>query len=230
LRNARGVPALTSSQQGEDRPSTGAQERILARLQPFIADALNTLETFDVPLLKSGDAELVVADGNGRIVYLSVEARRLLALAAHAEIGSGGMAQESRALPPAVVRICENLTRVLNNKNTTEAPEYHHRSVWGDFTFRAYRLDPTDASSSLVGVTVAHRQPLPIGLAWQISQLPLTARQAEVCFLMTVGLSYAEIAERLGISPHTAIAHSRLIYEKLDVSNRTELATKLLAS
>ena len=35
----------------------------------------------------------------------------------------------------------------------------------------------------------------------QIGKLPLSARQAEVCFHMAQGLSYAEIAERLGIRP-----------------------------
>ena len=47
---------------------------------------------------------------------------------------------------------------------------------------------------------------------------------------MAVGLSFAEIAERLGISPHTAIAHSRWVHNKQDVSNRVELVYKLLAS
>ena len=63
----------------------------------------------------------------------------------------------------------------------------------------------------------------------QIGKLPLSARQAEVCFHMAQGLSYTEIAERLGISPHTAVAHSRWIYHKLDVSSRAELVDRLLS-
>jgi DNA-binding CsgD family transcriptional regulator len=199
-------------------------------LQPFIAYALSTPEAFNLPLLDSGHPEFVVADGKGRIVYLSGKARRLLTLAAHTDIGSGATALEPPVLPPEVVRICENFAGVRNGENTAEAPAYHHRTIWGGFTFRASRLDPTEASSSLVGVTIAHREPLPMRLAWQVSRLPLTPRQSEVCFLMAVGLSYPEIAERLGISPHTAVAHRRWVYEKLEVSNRTELVNKLLAS
>jgi DNA-binding CsgD family transcriptional regulator len=32
----------------------------------------------------------------------------------------------------------------------------------------------------------------------------------------------------LGISPHTTVAHSSWVYDKLGVSNRTELVQKLL--
>jgi DNA-binding CsgD family transcriptional regulator len=43
---------------------------------------------------------------------------------------------------------------------------------------------------------------------------------------MATGLSYRAIAERLNISRHTVIAHSRWVYGKLDVSNHSELVSK----
>ncbi len=46
--------------------------------------------------------------------------------------------------------------------------------------------------------------------------------------MMSQGASYGEIASALGISEHTAITHSRKIYQKADVHNRTELVSKLL--
>jgi DNA-binding CsgD family transcriptional regulator len=64
----------------------------------------------------------------------------------------------------------------------------------------------------------------------QMEHLSLTNRQAQVCLLMAIGLSYAAIAQRLEISRHTAIAHSRWIYNTLNVGNRTELVNRLLAS
>jgi DNA-binding CsgD family transcriptional regulator len=45
---------------------------------------------------------------------------------------------------------------------------------------------------------------------------------------MATGASNEEIAERLGISRHTAKQHGRWIYNKLDVHNRAELVSKIL--
>jgi predicted ATPase/serine/threonine protein kinase/DNA-binding CsgD family transcriptional regulator len=57
----------------------------------------------------------------------------------------------------------------------------------------------------------------------------LTAREVEVLRLVAQGLSNAQIAERLIISPYTVNAHMRSIYSKLEVSSRIavmQFATK----
>ncbi len=59
--------------------------------------------------------------------------------------------------------------------------------------------------------------------------MPLNSREAEVCLHMANGASNEAIADRLGISKHTAITHGRWIYTKLDVHNRAELVSKLLS-
>ena len=67
-------------------------------------------------------------------------------------------------------------------------------------------------------------------LVRRIGEMPLSPRQAEVCMLISRGLDYNKIAEQLGISRHTVIAHSRWIYNKLDVHNRSELVNLLLSA
>ena len=52
----------------------------------------------------------------------------------------------------------------------------------------------------------------------------LTQREVEVLRLMVKGLTIAQIAEQLIISFHTANAHVRSIYKKLDVSSRSAAA------
>lgn len=226
----RALGVLASWRGPKEPPFSEADERALLRLQPFIAHALTAAKTLDAPLVDSGESELIVASGEGRLIYLSRQARRLLTLAAHPHIGAGSTGPELAALPAAVVQICRNLVGIFVGEDSAGPPVYHHRNIWGGFTFRAYRLDPADASASLVGVIIEHQEPLPVRLTREIGKLPLTARQAEVCLLMASGLSYSEIAERLDISPHTAVAHSRWIYDKLEVSSRTELVDKLLSS
>ena len=49
----------------------------------------------------------------------------------------------------------------------------------------------------------------------------LTGREIEVLRLVTQGLTYAQIAEQLIISPRTADAHLRSIYGKLGVTSRS---------
>jgi len=46
---------------------------------------------------------------------------------------------------------------------------------------------------------------------------PLTPREIEVLDLLARGLTYALIADRLGISEHTETTHIKNTYRKLDV-------------
>ena len=51
---------------------------------------------------------------------------------------------------------------------------------------------------------------------------PLTEREAEVLALLSKGLANKQIAVSLGISEHTVKFHVSSIYQKLNVTNRTE--------
>ncbi len=51
----------------------------------------------------------------------------------------------------------------------------------------------------------------------------LTAREVEVLRLVTAGLTNAQVADRLYLSRRTVDAHLRRIYDKLDLSSRTEI-------
>src|SRR5262245_8530512 len=54
----------------------------------------------------------------------------------------------------------------------------------------------------------------------------LTLREKQTIELLIEGLSSKEIAERMGISPHTVKAFLHLIMTKMEVSSRTELVAK----
>jgi len=51
---------------------------------------------------------------------------------------------------------------------------------------------------------------------------PLAARETEILQLLAKGMSFNEIGEILGISPHTVTAHIKKIYRKLAVHSRGE--------
>ena len=54
-----------------------------------------------------------------------------------------------------------------------------------------------------------------------------TAREREVATLLARGLSRAEIAEALVLSPHTVEDHTKNLYEKLGVAGRQELVARV---
>ncbi len=51
---------------------------------------------------------------------------------------------------------------------------------------------------------------------------PLTPREVEILWGIAKGLTYAEVAEQLGISRLTVPVHTKNIYRKLQVGNRSE--------
>lgn len=50
----------------------------------------------------------------------------------------------------------------------------------------------------------------------------------QVCLLLAAAHSRPTIAKRLDISEHTAVTHTRQLYDKLSVYNRSELLNTLL--
>jgi DNA-binding CsgD family transcriptional regulator len=60
-------------------------------------------------------------------------------------------------------------------------------------------------------------------------QLGLTTREAEVTLAVLRGETTIAIAAGLVVSPHTVHAHLRNVFEKLGVSSRQQLATRLLS-
>ena len=53
----------------------------------------------------------------------------------------------------------------------------------------------------------------------------LTQREREILALLADGFGNKQIAARLGISPNTVKTHLELLFDKLDVSTRTEAVT-----
>jgi DNA-binding NarL/FixJ family response regulator len=68
-----------------------------------------------------------------------------------------------------------------------------------------------------------HRQPSHSG-----TEQPLSARESEVLELLSRGLPYKEIADLLSVNIETVRKHCHNIYEKLQVSSRTEAVVKFL--
>ncbi|HVE70691.1 MAG TPA: LuxR C-terminal-related transcriptional regulator [Thermoanaerobaculia bacterium] len=62
--------------------------------------------------------------------------------------------------------------------------------------------------------------------ATKLEELGLTPREHEILGLIAEGLSNREIAERLFVSENTVKTHSSRLFEKLEVSRRTQAVQK----
>jgi DNA-binding CsgD family transcriptional regulator len=225
----RALGTLSVHRSPGERGWTPEERRRLASIEPFLAHLLSEGGSGDAPLVDSDRKGHIVADAMGKPLYLSTEGRRLLYLATYPRVAPGTKFNAAPVLPPPVARICRNLVRVFSGDSAAPAPAYYHRNVWGGFRFGARWLEGEVLGSGVIGITVTHQEPLPVRLVRRVGELPLSPRQAQVCVLMASGASNESIAGQLGISKHTAIAHGRWIYHKLDVHSRAELVATLLS-
>ena len=96
---------------------------------------------------------------------------------------------------------------------------------------RAWGILPTESSAEELSAAVhALSQGLIVGTSALLfeseneppSRGPLTERESEILGLLSKGLANKQIANSLGISEHTVKFHVSSIYQKLNVTNRTE--------
>jgi len=80
--------------------------------------------------------------------------------------------------------------------------------------------DARRVARSLAAMGVQRRVARPrVGAGWD----SLTASEERVLEIVADGATNRQVAERLGVSPHTVNAHLRKVFAKLDVHSRAEL-------
>jgi DNA-binding CsgD family transcriptional regulator len=225
----RGLGLIKVYRELSDKHFTQRDKQRLAGLGGFFAQALSTPPPINADLVDSGRVGQIIANFDGKLLYFSDAGRRLLLLASHTHDPPSSDFGPVLTLPPPIVRLCRNMARVVANDLDASVPAYHCRNLWGGFTFRGQWLSGEGLQSSgLVSITITHQEPKAVRLLRRVGEMPLSARESEVCMLLASGTSFEAIADRLGISKHTAIAHGRSIYGKLEVHSRAELQSKLL--
>jgi DNA-binding CsgD family transcriptional regulator len=230
--HGRGVGLLQVFRRDGETEFTSRDRKILESIAPFVAHALAPAR-MEERFTESGDRGLIIATPAGAIQHLSPQAERLLIMAQHPDLFSPGvpLPRAGAAMPPPVLQLCQDLVRIFENKAPSAAPVRQVNNPWGAFTFRAYWLDRAAGPQAppLIGVTVERLEPLALKLWRRAEELPLSGRELEVCLPLALGRSRGEIAERLGVSEHTAVTHCRDIFEKLGVHSRGELVERLHA-
>jgi two-component system, NarL family, response regulator YdfI len=171
------------------------------------------------PALRAGLRVLLASDKTIRVINdsleeddLQSEADVVITSASHASFSLNGADSTSSAA-----------TLFLSDEQPNVRALTRSLRVWG--------VLPTDASAEeLTAAVHALSQGLVVGTTTllfesesePLSHGPLTDRESEVLGLLAKGLANKQIAVTLGISEHTVKFHVSSIYEKLNVTNRTE--------
>jgi Transposase len=102
-----------------------------------------------------------------------------------------------------VVGLCRTLAATAGGQIGQSPPVSRLRSPWGEIVLRAYWLGPTDGIEQTrhIGITIERRVPPLLALHRRLENLPLTAREKQVCLLLARDLSGRQLAEVMGVAP-----------------------------
>jgi DNA-binding CsgD family transcriptional regulator len=126
---------------------------------------------------------------------------------------------DSAILPPSVRGTAHTgVARcLLATGQTGPAADAAHQAATLLKRWRGWRVEQLDQVRAQLGLAPAHGTPTVSGAG------ALTPREREVALLLAEGLTNAELARRLYISPKTAAVHVSNILHKLGVASRTEV-------
>ncbi|MBH1963387.1 MAG: helix-turn-helix transcriptional regulator [Comamonadaceae bacterium] len=225
----QGVGSLKLCRKPDAPRFTPADIELLARLEPWLArilqnGELNTRESV------VHDNAMLVATPQGRLLWSSPQADRLMALAF-------GLRWYRRSeLPLALQELLTRLQSVqqpsLKSARTPSLalPQLELHNASGTFTVRSTQMADAKGEGRAVGIHITQRVPRVAHLLSELRALGLPQRQHELAYWLVRGLSEEQIAARMGISANTATYHRRQIYTRLGVKSRKELQGLLFPS
>lgn len=161
------------------------------------------------------DQQVAVCSKYGRILRINSALKQLL-----------GEEPQRAKLEQAISRAAASVTALSGVEaepggSSDGHGQYQVATLKGEYRVWASRLGRQllHPGSTLVSVEPLFRRLLPEEMLKE--QFKLTDREIEVAVLLGEDLTNAEIAHRLGISPHTARHHTESVMRKVNVSSRT---------
>ncbi|MDD5322007.1 MAG: helix-turn-helix transcriptional regulator [Methylococcales bacterium] len=212
----------------QQKPFDNREQALCLQLLPYVSHALRTPDEKDIQYSDNGSSGMMILDTQGTILYLSPEAKKLLALACHPIISLDASKQEAEVLAK-LAQLCRNLEAIFRGQHAAP-PSWSHTSANGRFLFHAYWLDSQNKEpGGLVGMTIEHLEPVILRLLRAMQNLPLSPAQKGVALLVAQGFSSDKIGEHLYIKLNTVKDHISNIFTKLNINHREELLPLLLA-
>jgi DNA-binding CsgD family transcriptional regulator len=202
------------------RDFTPADAAVLARVSAVVADGIRTSVRFDAARRADGPTApgLVVLGPKDDFELISPPAHELLAA-----LRSPALAQSAEMVPMALAALAGHARRSAREGNP-QPDVVAVPSALGWITLHASL--PDGGADGRVAIVV-ERAASPRATALRLEAHGVTEREREVAVLLARGLSNAEIAATLVISPYTVQDHIKSLFEKTDVGSRQELVARV---
>ncbi|USX53400.1 response regulator transcription factor [Lentzea sp. HUAS12] len=179
------------------------------------------------PLVRAGAVWAATAEQSFRVVE-SVESVEALAVATPADLTV--VETDSLGRPPCAARITA-LTGVSKVVLLASSDDPATRAFAADTGVHAVVehdtevMDLVAAMHRLAGQVRAAREPAPSG-----GRSPLSRREIETMRHIGDGLTYRQVARRMGLSEATVGTYARRIREKLNAANKVEMVINAMES
>ncbi len=212
-----------------DRSFTRDDEALLEQVARYVARGLEvpTAGLVANRFVDRRDRRAMLSLGrDGQLLHLSPNALKILLLS------HGGVTPENASRAPrredfpTLSMLWHHHVRSpgLSQENVTLTVE----NAWGRFVYESAPLAAlTSDAPALIHVNIHQQEPQGVSVRRAIDGLPLSPAQREVCALLHVGRSAAEIAASLSIAPSTVADHVKKIYARLDVHSVHELSDRI---
>jgi DNA-binding CsgD family transcriptional regulator len=191
----------------------------LAHVAGAIAEGIRTSLRFDAARRATGIEApgLIVLAPSGDVELMTPPARELLD-----ELASDAVAYDDGSLPASVLALVSYVRSDEQRANTgSNVVILPGRAGW--ITLHASDVGAGDGRTAIA----IERASGPRSATLRLEVRGVTAREREVATLVARGLSNAEIAAALVLSPHTVQDHVKSLFEKVAVASRQELVARV---
>jgi DNA-binding CsgD family transcriptional regulator len=193
----------------------------LASITGLVAEGIRGSLRFDA--CHRGDAEgtspgLMLLGPRNEVELITPPARELL------DLMSSGLRSVNSEIPPSAVLALAEYTRRAPAGEGSEARRVAVPTGAGWVTLHASLSEGGTAGRVAI---VVERSASPASTAVRLEAHGVTAREREIAGMLAAGLTNAQIAARLVLSPYTVQDHIKSLLEKTNVSSRQQLVARI---